>query len=57
MLFHGTSSTVPEVIYSSEEGFDMRFSNEGMWGRAVYFATNSIYSNMYSHRDLFGGTK
>jgi hypothetical protein len=29
-LFHGTSSNDPSLIYNSETGFDMRFSNEGM---------------------------
>ena len=31
-LFHGSSFTAPEEIYKSEEGFDMRFSRQGMWG-------------------------
>ena len=31
-LFHGTSGTPPEKIYADEEeGFDMRFSLQGMW--------------------------
>ena len=37
-LFHGTSQTDPNLIFRSEEGFDMRFSSSGMWGKAVYFA-------------------
>ena len=44
-LYHGTGKTLPPMIYSSEEGFDMRFSSVGMWGRAVYFAVNSKYSH------------
>eukprot|EP00349_Pseudokeronopsis_sp_Brazil_P008676 CAMPEP_0202969580 /NCGR_PEP_ID=MMETSP1396-20130829/15370_1 /ASSEMBLY_ACC=CAM_ASM_000872 /TAXON_ID= /ORGANISM="Pseudokeronopsis sp., Strain Brazil" /LENGTH=44 /DNA_ID= /DNA_START= /DNA_END= /DNA_ORIENTATION= len=31
-LFHGTSKTDPKLIYEGKEGFDMRFSNGGMWG-------------------------
>ena len=31
-LFHGTSGTSPELIYTRDEGFDMRFSSGGMWG-------------------------
>ena len=46
-LYHGTSYTQPSIIYTSEEGFDMRHSQAGLWGRAVYFAENSIYSNSY----------
>lgn len=38
------------MIYDSEEGFDMRFSRDGMWGRANYFADKSIYSNKYAYK-------
>ena len=48
-LFHGTRSNMPKEIYYSEEGFDMRFSAQGMWGRANYFAVNASYSNSYAH--------
>ena len=34
----------------SEEGFNIVYSNDGMWGRAIYFAVNSSYSNAYSYR-------
>ena len=52
MLFHGTSNTSPEIIYQSEEGFDIRYSREGLWGNAVYFAVNSSYSNNYCFKDI-----
>lgn len=48
-LYHGTSKTSPSDLIDSEEGFDMRFSREGMWGRALYFAYLSSYSHAYSH--------
>ena len=48
-LFHGTSSNPPEDIYMSEEGFDMRFSREGMWGQGNYFAENAQYSCSYAY--------
>jgi hypothetical protein len=32
----------------SEEGFNLNYANEGMWGKANYFAFNSSYSNGYS---------
>ena len=53
-LFHGTGSTDPRAIYDSEEGFDMRFSAQGMWGQANYFAVNANYSHSYSHTDSSG---
>ena len=56
MLFHGTRNTPPSSIYNNEEGFDMRFSNAGMWGTGNYFAVNARYSNSYSHH-LPDGTK
>jgi len=50
-LFHGTSQTLPEEIYKSEEGFDMRFSRPGMWGQGNYFAESARYSaSGYSHQ-------
>ncbi len=48
-LFHGTRQTKPELIYSSEDGLDMRFSNSGMYGRGTYFADNSNYSHTYHY--------
>ena len=48
LLFHGTGETQPELIYNGGEGFDMRFSKEGYWGRGNYFAVNSSYSHLYA---------
>jgi len=48
-LFHGTRSNDPKNIYEGEEGFDMRFSAQGMWGMANYFAVNASYSHAYSY--------
>lgn len=48
-LFHGTRSNDPKVIYAGEEGFDMRYSAQGMWGQANYFAVNASYSHGYAH--------
>ena len=58
-LFHGTSDTFPDLIYDSEEGFDMRFSLCGMWGYANYFAVDATLSDSYAywlpnrHRQMF----
>lgn len=49
LLFHGTRSTAPEVIYKGKHGFDFRHSAEGMWGRGSYFAVNASYSHGYAH--------
>ena len=48
-LFHGTSSTPPEKIFKSEQGFDFRFCSRGMWGTGTYFAVNASYSNSYAY--------
>lgn len=37
------------MLYTGSEGFDMRFSEVGMWGKATYFAVNASYSNGYAH--------
>ena len=55
-LFHGTRGNDPKLIYEGEDGFDMRFSCEGMWGRANYFAVNSnsyAYTRSYGTREMF----
>jgi hypothetical protein len=44
-LFHGTGRTPPHMIYNGQEGFDMRFCDQGMWGIASYFAVEAAYSN------------
>ena len=56
LLFHGTQSNRPELIYGGAEGFNMHFSRKGMWGRGNYFAVNSKYSNGYAF-STSGGTK
>ena len=48
-LFHGTRDKPPQVICESAEGFDMRLSSDGMWGRANYFAVNASYSDSYAY--------
>jgi hypothetical protein len=48
ILYHGTRKTPPDKIYNSEEGFNINYSNEGLWGKGIYFALNSNYSNMYA---------
>ena len=48
-LFHGSRGNDPKDIYEDEDGFDVRCSRGGMWGRANYFAVNSSYSDRYSH--------
>jgi hypothetical protein len=50
MLYHGTRLTDPQNIYEGKEGFDMRYSNGGMWGQANYFAVNASYSDKYHHQ-------
>lgn len=48
-LFHGTRETAPKLIYSSEDGLDIRFSNAGAFGTGIYFADNAAYSHTYAH--------
>ena len=49
-VWHGTRTTDPRVIYEDEaDGFMMQYSNEGMWGRGLYFAENASYSDSYAH--------
>ena len=54
-LFHGTRGNDPKLIYNGQDGFDMRMSNDGLWGQANYFAVNSSYSDQYAF--VSGSTK
>ena len=47
-LFHGTRYNKPSDIYTSEKGFDFRFSHAGLWGNGSYFAKNASYSLKYA---------
>jgi len=49
-LFHGSSTNPPVNIYHGLEGWDMRFSNAGMWGQGIYFAVNANYSGNYTYK-------
>ena len=54
-LFHGTRNNDPKLIYEGEDGFDMRYSTQGMWGVANYFAVNASYSHNYAHANAATG--
>eukprot|EP01052_Picozoa_sp_SAG31_P008072 SAG31_NODE_398_length_16250_cov_8.737601_14_plen_276_part_00 len=50
-LWHGTRQTDPALIYNDrQDGFCMQYSNQGMWGRGIYFAENASYSHNYASR-------
>ena len=51
-LFHGTRANDPAQIY--EEGFDMRLSAGGKWGRANYFTVSAGYADRFAHRTADG---
>ena len=53
-LYHGTTAEKCDQIINSEEGFDLRISNQGNWGHAIYFAEFSSCSNGYSKLALDG---
>ena len=55
LLFHGTRKTDPLELLRSDEGFDMRFSNPGLWGTGVYFADKAKYSDKYAYCDPSDG--
>ena len=53
-LWHGSRKSSSDNIYNSEEGFDMRFSSEGLWGQANYFAEKASYSDKYTFKSTDG---
>ena len=46
-LWHGTRGTDPELIINGEEGFDIKYSRKGLWGKGLYFAKMASYSDSY----------
>ena len=37
MAFHGTGIVLPKSVYTSDEGFDLRFSKRAVYGAGNYF--------------------
>lgn len=51
LAFHGTRTLLPQIIYSSQEGFDARLaSDQSLWGPGAYFADDASYSDKFSCR-------
>ena len=42
-------NTDPKEIYKGDSSFDLKFSEQGLWGRGNYFAVNASYSDSYAH--------
>lgn len=50
-VWHGTSSLNPDVIYKDQQdGFMMQLSQQGQWGRGIYFSERAGYSDPYSFK-------
>eukprot|EP01043_Picozoa_sp_COSAG02_P008654 COSAG02_NODE_281_length_25776_cov_37.797998_12_plen_1099_part_00 len=56
-LWHGTGKADPKLVFNGEEGFDVKFSSDGLFGTGTYFAVNAAYStnSRYAH-DAGDGT-
>lgn len=50
LLWHGTRSTDPILIIKGAEGFDIKYSQAGLWGKGLYYAKNSNYSDLYAYK-------
>ena len=48
-LFYGSTETAPNMIYSTETGFDPRFPNGDSYGRGNYFADNAFYARSQAY--------
>lgn len=52
-VWHGTRLRDPSVIYNNPlDGFMMQFAREGCWGRGIYFAEKSSYSDEFAYKNL-----
>ena len=52
LLFHGSRTTDPKTIITSEKGFDFRYgSDDCWWGKGMYFAVRASYcDNRFAFR-------
>ena len=51
LLWHGTRGNDPRSIMATDAGLNINYSNDGMWGKGIYFAVNASYScPAYSHQ-------
>ena len=48
-LFHGSKENDPMIICKGEDGFDLRLSNKGSWGVALYFSESTKYADRFAH--------
>jgi len=46
---HGTRTTPPEKLYTSDNGIDPRYCDAGFFGKAAYFAERAYYSHDWAH--------
>jgi hypothetical protein len=44
LIWHGTRGNPPASVFQGDQGFNIVYSNTGMWGKALYFAVNASYS-------------
>jgi hypothetical protein len=50
LMWHGSRSAQPHLIYGGSDGFDVRMANHGMLSNGVYFSSQSSYSaQSYAH--------
>jgi hypothetical protein len=49
LLFHGSNTTAPESIALSENGLNINYAKDGLYGNGIYFADNAGYSDKYAH--------
>jgi len=59
LLWHGTCSKSPDIIYASKDGFAVNVAREAcLWGTGIYFAVNASYSdNGYYFNDVANGVR
>ncbi|XP_057308680.1 uncharacterized protein LOC130646998 [Hydractinia symbiolongicarpus] len=50
LLFHGTRSNHPVLIWKGENSFDLRHCHSGNWGKGAYFAEKAAYSINYAYK-------
>ena len=49
LLFHGSGTIDPELICRSEEGLDIRQSEQASYGKGIYFSDCASYTRRFAY--------
>jgi len=49
LLWHGSGSLDPNIIFETKQNWNPQFASAGLWGKGCYFASDAAYSANYAY--------